>query len=112
MFSQIQVFWQLMRGQRLRYGVAVGCLLCATILNYGVPLIGSVTIDYVVGGKVIDANTPVLLAVLVQLLGGADFLRTHLWLAPVGMVALSVLSGVFSYLKGWQASLASDGIAR
>jgi ATP-binding cassette subfamily B protein len=28
------------------------------------------------------------------------------------MVLLSVVGGVFSYLKGWQASLASDGIAR
>jgi ATP-binding cassette subfamily B protein len=35
-----------------------------------------------------------------------------LWLAAVMMVILSLVSGLFTYLKGWQASLASDGIAR
>ena len=28
------------------------------------------------------------------------------------MVVLSLFGGAFSYLKGWQASIASDGIAR
>ena len=46
------------------------------------------------------------------MLGGPEHLRAHLWLAPVAMILLSALGGVFSYLKGWQASLASDGIAR
>lgn len=112
MLSQLHVLWQIMRGQRLRYGLALACLLVATVLTYGVPLVGSVTIDYAVAGKVADGSTSPLLAGLLRLLGGPAFLRENLWLAPVAMVALSVLAGVFSYLKGWQASLASDGIGR
>jgi ATP-binding cassette subfamily B protein len=33
-------------------------------------------------------------------------------MAPLAMVLLTAASGVFSYVKGWQASLASDGTSR
>jgi ATP-binding cassette subfamily B protein len=112
MLSQIHIIWSLMRGHRLRYGLALGCLILVTLLNYGVPLIGSATIDYAVAGKTLGADTPFLIALLLRILGGADHLRTHLWLAPLAMVLLSATAGLFSYLKGWQTSLASDGIAR
>ena len=112
MFSQFQVIWSLMRGFRLRYACALGCLVFVTVLNYGVPLVGSAAIDYAVAHKSLDAATPGLIAGLLRLLGGADFLRAHLWLAPLAMVLLAAAAGLFSYLKGWQASLASDGIAR
>jgi ATP-binding cassette subfamily B protein len=112
MFSQLSVIWSLMRGHRLRYGCALGCLIFVTVLNYGVPLVGSATIDYAVAGHVVSPATPTLIAGLLHLLGGADNLRAHLWLAPLAMVILAASAGLFSYLKGWQASLASDGIAR
>lgn len=112
MFSQFQLIWSLMRGHRLRYGLALGCLLVATLLNYGVPLVGSVTIDFAVGGREPAADTSAPMRWLLDLLGGAEHLREHLWLAAATMVLLSAVGGVFSYLKGWQASLASDGIAR
>ncbi len=101
-----------MRGHRLRYGLALACLVAATVLNYGVPLVGSATIDYAVAGKTVGPDTPALIVRLLGLLGGAAHLRAHLWLAPLAMVLLSALSGFFSYHKGRQASLASDGIAR
>ena len=112
MFSQFQIIWSLMRGYRLRYGCALGCLVFVTVLNYGVPLVGSAAIDYAVAHQAVGPATPVLISGLLHLLGGADFLRAHLWLAPLAMVLLAAAAGAFSYLKGWQASLASDGIAR
>jgi len=112
MFSQLHVIWSLLRGHRLRYAGALGCLVLVTMFNYGVPLVGSATIDYAVAGKTVGPDTPVLIAGLLHLLGGAGQLRAHLWLAPLAMVLLSAAGGLFSYLKGWQASLASDGIAR
>ena len=101
-----------MRGYRLRYGLALASLVAATTLNYGVPLVGSATIDYAVAGKALGPDTPALIVRLLGLLGGAANLRAHLWLAPLAMVLLSALSGFFSYLTGRHASLASDGIAR
>lgn len=101
-----------MQGYRLRYSFALLCLVGATLLNYGVPLIGSITIDFAVLGKPIESGTPAPMRILLRLLGGAENLTTNLWIVPVIMVLLSTVGGVFSYLKGWQASLASDGIAR
>jgi ATP-binding cassette subfamily B protein len=112
MFSQFQLIWQLMRGRRLRYGLALGCLVVATLLNYGIPLIGSVAIDHAVAGRPVDASTPTLVTIVLAALGGPDNLRQNLWLAPIAMLLLSAVAGVFSFLKGWQVSMASDGIAR
>jgi ATP-binding cassette subfamily B protein len=112
MASPFRIIWGLMRGHRLRYGLALGCLVLATVFTYAVPLVGTATIDHAVGGRPADPSTPPLIALLLRLLGGPENLRDHLWLAPAAMVALSLVAGVFSYLKGWQASLASDGIAR
>ncbi len=111
MFSQCKVIWSIMRGHRLRYGLALASLVVATVVNFGVPLVGSATIDFAVSTAPV-AGAPPLMAAMLALLGGASFLRAHLWVAPAAMVVLSLFSGIFSYLKGWQASLASDGIAR
>lgn len=112
MTSQFQSLWRLLRGHRLRYGLALGCLLLATLLNYGVPLVGTVTIDYAVAGKTVDDSTPWLIKLFLSIFGGPEHLRAALWLAPVAMLGLSLIGGVCSYLKGWLVSLASDGIAR
>ncbi len=112
MFSQLTLIWSLLRGYRLRYGLALGCLVAATVLNYGVPLVGSAAIDYAIADQPVGPATPALIATLLRLLGGAEHLHQHLGLAPLAMVLLALGSGVFSYLKGWQSALASDGIAR
>ena len=112
MFTQLHAIWQLMRGQRLRYAGALACLVGATLLIYCVPLVGSATIDYAVAGRTVDATTPPLIALLLRAFGGVENLRGALWLAPVAMLVFSAFSGLCSYLKGWQASLASDGIVR
>jgi ATP-binding cassette subfamily B protein len=111
-FSQSKILWSILRGQRLRYGLALACLVAATVVNFGIPLIGSATIDFAVSPAPQGDASPRLMQATLALMGGAAFLRGHLWVAPVAMVVLSLFSGAFSYLKGWQASLASDGIAR
>ena len=97
MLSQFQIIWSLMRGQRLRYACALGCLVFVTVLNYGVPLVGSATIDYAVAGKTAGPGTPFLITALLRFLGGADHLRAHLWLAPAAMVLFAASAGLFSY---------------
>lgn len=101
-----------MRGHRLRYGLALVCLVGATLLNYGVPLIGSITIDFAISQKPVEPETSRPIIWLLALLGGSEHLGQNLWLAPAFMVLMSAIGGGFSYLKGWLSSLASDGIAR
>ena len=103
------LLWQLMQGFRTNYALAIGALFVFTMINYMTPLIGGATIDYAL------EQTPgesVLTPWLVATLGGADFIREHLWWPALVMVGLTSLAGVFSYAKGRFAALASDGIAR
>ncbi len=112
MLSQVSIIWSIMRGHRLRYSLALGCLVLATVINFGIPLVGSATIDYAVSNRRVGADTPGIIKLVIHMAGGATRHRDHMWIAVVMMVSLSVVSGLFTYLKGWQASLASDGIAR
>jgi ATP-binding cassette subfamily B protein len=108
--SSLQQIWQLLEGQRLRYTGAIAALCGATLFGYLVPFVGKVTIDFAL---VPDAPPATGVNRLVlNLLGGAEFLSAHLWLGAAWMVVLTALAGIFSYLKGRHASLASDGIAR
>jgi ATP-binding cassette, subfamily B, bacterial len=112
MSPRITVAWSLLRGYRLRYGFALACLLATTVLNYVTPLIGSVTIDFGVAGKTPGAGTPALVRLLLAALGGAPFLKGHLWVAPVALVALTTVAGVFTYLRVVLGARATDGAAR
>ena len=111
MTSPIPVLWRLTQGHRLRYGLAFVCLIAATLINYGIPLVGTAVIDHALAQKPL-ADSPRLIRWFVAALGGPAGLVAHLWIAPVVMVALSVIAGGFAYVKGWFTSLASDGIAR
>ncbi len=111
MISQLKAIWGLMKGQRLRYGVALFSLLLATAAQYLVPLVGAATIDHAISHQDPGQASSLVRALLASV-GDADMLRAHLWLAPVLMVALATLGGIGSYLKGRYTSLASDGIAR
>jgi ATP-binding cassette subfamily B protein len=112
LIQHLKIIAALMHGYRLRYSCALLCLVGATMLNYSVPLIGSITIDFAVLQKTVEPDTPLPMRGLLNLMGGREHLSSNLWLVPVVMVLFSLAAGVFSYLKGWQASLASDGIAR
>jgi len=107
---QFHLLWQLMSGFRLLYASAIVALLFGTAINYLVPLIGRATIDYAIDSRVPEAGG--LTAGIFDRLGGADFIRQHLWIPAVMMVALTLVAGIFSYLKGRGAAKASDGIAR
>ncbi len=100
-----------MQGQRLRFALALVCLLFATAANYLVPLVGAAAIDHAIGDRSTTEATLLIKALLASV-GGAENLKENLWLAPLWMVVITALGGICSYLKGRHTSLASDGIAR
>ena len=97
--------------QRWMFVGALTALVAANALGYLAPLIGSATLDLALGAQA-EGDVPAVSRRLVDLLGGPEHLRAHLWLGACLMAGLTAASGVFSFLKGWLAALASDGIAR
>ncbi|MDQ8190917.1 ABC transporter ATP-binding protein [Roseibacillus persicicus] len=103
------LLWDLMRGYRGKYAWAIAALFVFTAINYLPPLIASAAIDH---GLSTEPKDGVLTNQITELMGGADFIREHLWLPALLMVGLTILAGGFSYLKGRLAAQASDGLAR
>ncbi|MFC0017660.1 ABC transporter ATP-binding protein [Roseibacillus persicicus] len=103
------LLWDLMRGYRGKYAWAIAALFVFTAINYLPPLIASAAIDHALSTEPKDG---VLTNQITALMGGADFIREHLWLPALLMVGLTILAGGFSYLKGRLAAQASDGLAR
>ena len=98
-----------MGGFRGRYAWAIAALFVFTAINYLTPLVASATIDFALSGEPDEGR---LTSGVISLMGGAEFVRERLWFPALLMVLLTVVAGVFSYLKGRFAAQASDGIAR
>lgn len=109
LISPIRLLWSLMRGYRLLYGLAILALLIHTAVGYLVPLVASGTIDYALSGEPVENSLP---ARAIQMLGGESAVRDNLWRPALAIVLLTMLGGLFHYLKGHLSALASDGIAR
>jgi len=99
-----------MKGQRLRYAAAIMALLAATLVVAGRPLVFKITIDHVIRGKPLDVPAPV--RSFVQWLGTGSMLAQNLWIGALAVMVITVVSGLFMYLKGRWAATASEAIAR
>ena len=107
--SPLALLWQIMRGFRGKYALAIAALFVFTSINYLTPLVASAAIDFAISR---EPGESILTTRIIRLMGGAEFVRERLWFPALLMVLLTLLAGVFSYLKGRFAAQASDGIAR
>ncbi len=105
----LAMLWQLMRGFRAKYAWAIAALFVFTGINYAVPLIASAVIDYAISSEPAES---LLTSRLIAWMGGPEWVGERLWWPALLMVLLTVMAGIFSYLKGRFAAQASDGIAR
>ncbi|MBK1882041.1 ABC transporter ATP-binding protein [Luteolibacter pohnpeiensis] len=105
----IKLLWKLMSGFRAYYGRAIFALFVFTLINYATPLVGSATLDSAFSKSAPESP---LTRQLIAWMGGAEFIRNHLWFPALLMIGLTLLAGFFSFLKGRFAAMASDGIAR
>ncbi|MDX2110770.1 MAG: ABC transporter ATP-binding protein [Verrucomicrobiota bacterium] len=110
MFKTLKIVWALLAGRRKLYFAALLCLGVSHLFNYLAPLIGSVTLDFVLSGKIPEPGT--LLGWTHRLMALAGPLKDNLWYVVIGMAGLTAFGGIFAYYKGRLVSLASDGIAR
>ncbi len=110
MATKIRLIWQLMEGQRLLYGSAIAALVLGSCFMYLVPLVPQVVMDGVLSVGTEDTTGFVRWGVALG--GGREAIAAHLWLAAVLIVALTVIAGLFTYLRGRWSAIASEAIAR
>lgn len=107
MFDGSRSVWRLMKGSRARYAAAIGALAIASCFLYLAPLVPQAVIDGVLTD---DAPRSAIVDTTVGLLGGADYLRDHLWVPALAIVALTGLAGIFAYVRGRLSAQATEDI--
>lgn len=99
-----------MRGNRLLYFGSIIFVGLATLLSLVSPLIMRFTLDNVIYGRSIEL--PALLDRIVVGLGGIDGLRRNLWICGLALLAITIVNGVFQFVKGRWSAAASESIAK
>jgi len=111
MMRWARLVWDLMEGQRRRYLAAIVALVVASCFLYLAPLIPQIVLDgVIVPPDGAEASSFVEWAVAA--LGGRAFLAANLWWPALIIVALTVVAGGFTYLRGRYSAQASESIAR
>ena len=110
MNSRLNLIWQVTRGEQKRYAGAILALVLGSACMYLVPLIPQVILDGVLTPH--PEKSSAFVQRMVAFGGGQAFLRTHLWLAAIGMVFLTALAGGFTYVRGRLAATAAEDTVR
>ena len=110
MFERMTSLWRLLRGNRLRYGAAIAATVIATLFMFILPRIFQGAIDFAIDGKELDS--PSFVRDLVARMGPQDYWGRNLWIPAISILALTCLSGLFTYIHGWLAASASESAAK
>lgn len=102
--------WKITAGERLRYLTAVMAMVLTNLCMFGAPIIGGAAIDVLNQRDLGYADT--WLASLAQWVAGDLTLASYIWAAAIASLAITVLGGVFLYVRGRLAAEASENIAR
>ncbi|TNE45802.1 MAG: ABC transporter ATP-binding protein [Deltaproteobacteria bacterium] len=102
--------WQLLQTQRSRYLLAIGALVFASCFMYLVPMIPQMTLDGVLSSQPEKSSS--FVQGFVALLGGRAWLQSNLWLPAALLIGLSLLAGLFTYLRGRWSAQASETLVR
>jgi len=102
--------WDAMKGERLRYVLAIGFMVAGTQLSYLVPLVFRATIDSAIDAKPLTA--PELVDRAVGWLGGMSVVARNLWLASLATALITGVAGALQYLRGRFVARASETAAR
>ncbi|MCZ6888353.1 MAG: ABC transporter ATP-binding protein, partial [Gammaproteobacteria bacterium] len=102
--------WLITGGQRIRYVGAIAAMAMTNVFMFGAPLIGKYAIDVVLARDV-GQGTPLLVAPTL-LFGGDDAFFTYLWVSAVASILVTGLAGIFLYLRGRWAAMASEAVCR
>ena len=108
--KRLKLLWRFMEGKRTMYVgaiISIGLAIFFSVLN---PLVLKITIDSIIGDKPMEA--PKLIISIINKMGGKEIIAQNLWIVAGILVILTVLRGIFLYLKGKWSAIASESIAK
>ena len=105
----LQAMLALMRQNLSCYIGAMIATAMIVLIGFLTPIVLAETIDSVLGTH--PSTLPEFVLRPIRALGGRQFLVEHLWILGLVLVALNLINGVFTYLKGRLNAVASENIA-
>ncbi len=108
--SALRFVLNFMHKQKLKYLLAILCIVGAACFSFITPLIIRFTVDSVLGGK--PVSLPLGLGSLIGEWKIAPFARSHLWLAGLAVIAVSLVAHSFTFLRGKLSAQVSEKFAR
>jgi ATP-binding cassette subfamily B protein len=112
--DKIKLIWKYMRGRRFLYLMSVLSIGVAAFIQFLWPLVLRITIDSIIGDQPLEISgwlAPFFKKLFVKI-GEREFLVEKLWLIATVMVMLTLIQGVFTYLKGRWSAIASEAIIK
>ncbi len=114
-YAVIRRFSEFMRGSGLKYLGSVFCVAVTVMTAFLSPLLVAAAVDAVtdaIGGRGANGvNLPAFLARWFDARGGAGYLAHHIWIVAALLIGVSLLGGLFQYLRGKWSAEASENIA-
>ncbi|WP_432402743.1 ABC transporter ATP-binding protein [Wukongibacter sp. M2B1] len=108
--NKLKLLLKFMKGNRFIYLGAVAAIGIATCFEMIVPLVLRVTIDSIIGSKPMDI--PDWMIVFIEEIGGKSILLRNLWICGGAIIILTIINGIFLYLKGKWSAVASESVAK
>lgn len=104
--KNLKLLLKFMKGNSFIYIAAIVAISISSIFGTIIPLVIRTTIDSVIGDR--PASLPFGLAALFEKTGGREYFSSKLWMVCIVLVSLTILNGIFMYMKGKLAALASE----
>ena len=99
-----------LEGSRKWFAVSILCSCVTSLLDMINPKIISYTVDSIIGDQ--EANLTGLLGRWTESLGGSAYLRRHLWVIPLVVVAVAVLANAFRYLNKLTNTMGAEKLVK
>ncbi|MDP8201857.1 MAG: ABC transporter ATP-binding protein [Candidatus Tenebribacter burtonii] len=112
--KKFKILWNFMKGNRSLYVFSILAVGAAIFLRFAWPLVLRVTIDSIIGAKLIETSgwLQPLFTEIFNFLGGKTVLEKSLWMCSIILILLTLSRGIFLFFKGKWSAIASESIAR
>ena len=102
---EIKTLLKYMKGNKTIYLMGIIFVIFSELFTVLSPLVIRTAIDFIIGDEEINSH---LIANIIDLLGGKDFLRKNLWIIGIILIAAATLRGAFMFLKSYLSSKSAE----
>lgn len=107
--KELKFIFKFMESNKFIYFLSILSIFMATFFTIIIPILIKITIDSIIGDKPIDLEQA---AKLIDFLGGKVFLKNNLWIIGIIIIILTILRGVFLYLKNTLSSRSAENTVK